>query len=187
MAKIKAVFIDRDGTINVEKEYVYKIEDFELIPGTIDALKLLTNHGIRIYIITNQAGIAKGYYTEKQFRQLTTSMLEMFEKEGIKVEKVLYCPHHPEGTVPKYTMNCLCRKPNTKLIEDVIMLKKYLINELALIGDKNSDIEAGNRVGIITYLIQTGYGKKHQINTTATFVKSDILSAAQHITGQINA
>jgi D-glycero-D-manno-heptose 1,7-bisphosphate phosphatase len=187
MAKIKAVFIDRDGTINVEKEYVYKIEDFELIPSTITALKLLTNHGIRIYIITNQAGIAKGYYTENQFHQLTINILEMFEKEGIKVEKVLYCPHHPEGTVLEYTMNCLCRKPNTKLIEDVISQKVYQVNELALIGDKNSDIEAGNRIGIITYLVQTGYGKEHQINTTATYVKRDILSAAQHIVGQINA
>ena len=187
MAKIKAVFIDRDGTINVEKEYVYKIEDFELIPNAIEALKLLTNHGIRIYIITNQAGIAKGYYTENQFRQLTINMLEMFEKEGIQVENVLYCPHHPEGTVPGYTMNCQCRKPNTKLIEDVVSQKKYRVNEMALIGDKNSDIEAGNRIGIITYLVQTGYGKEHQINTTATYVKSDILSAAQHIAGQINA
>jgi D-glycero-D-manno-heptose 1,7-bisphosphate phosphatase len=187
MAKIKAVFIDRDGTINVEKEYVYKIEDFELIPGAIDALKLLTNHDIRIYIITNQAGIAKGYYAENQFRQLTTAMLEMFEKEGIKVEKVLYCPHHPEGTVPEYTMNCLCRKPNTKLVEDVMSQTGYPVDEIALIGDKNSDIEAGNRIGIITYLVQTGYGKEHQINTIATYVKPDILSAAQHIVGQINA
>jgi D-glycero-D-manno-heptose 1,7-bisphosphate phosphatase len=187
MGKINAVFIDRDGTINTEKEYVYKIKDFELIPGTLDALKLFTDHGIKIYIITNQAGIAKGYYTEKQFHKLTDHMLVLLEKEGIKIEKVLYCPHHPEGVVPEYTMNCLCRKPNTKLIEDVISYEKYQVNELALIGDKNSDIEAGNRMGIITYLVQTGYGKEHQVSTTATYIKSDILSAAQHLIGQTDA
>jgi D-glycero-D-manno-heptose 1,7-bisphosphate phosphatase len=187
MTKIKAVFIDRDGTINLEKGYVHKIEDFKLIPGTIDALRLLTDHGIKIFIITNQAGIAKGYYTENEFHQLTINMLDMFCKQGIKVEKVLYCPHHPEGTVPEYTMDCLCRKPNTKLIEDVMNQKQYRVNELAIIGDKNSDIEAGNRIGIITYLVQTGYGKEHRINTIATYVKSDILSAVQHIVGQINA
>lgn len=106
MSKIKAVFVDRDGTINIDKNYVYRIEDFELIPGSIEALKVLTQYGIKIYIITNQAGIAKGLYTEKQYHILTEYTLNVFKKEGIKIEKVLYCPHHPEGIVPEYTRNC---------------------------------------------------------------------------------
>lgn len=179
--RIKAIIIDRDGTINVEKEYVYKIEDFELIPGSLEALQLFTVNKIKIYIITNQAGIAKGYFTEEQFHHLTQYMLGMFEKEGIKVEKVLYCPHHPEGTIPKYTLICLCRKPGTKLIEDIIEQKKFQLHELALIGDKNSDIDAGYTIGIKTYLVLTGYGNEHRPRTKATYIKHDLLSAVKHI------
>ncbi|MCX5815273.1 MAG: HAD family hydrolase [Proteobacteria bacterium] len=181
MAKIKAVFIDRDGTINVDKSYVYKIEDFELLPGSLEALKLLTRHKIKIYIVTNQAGIAKGLYTEKQYHVLTEYMLNFFKKGGIKIEKVLYCPHHPEGIVPEYTRNCNCRKPNTKLFEDVIQQNEYHKSELILIGDKNSDIEAGNRLDIITYLVQTGYGREHQTDMKATYIEKDLLSVVKHI------
>jgi D-glycero-D-manno-heptose 1,7-bisphosphate phosphatase len=186
MGKTKVVFLDRDGTMNVDKGYVYKVEDFELIPGTIEALEILTENEIKIYIITNQAGIAKGYYTEEQFRELTKSMLKLFENRAIKIEKVLYCPHHPEGVLPEYSKECLCRKPNTKLLDDVIKEDKYQPNEIALIGDKNSDIEAGNRMGVATYLVLTGYGMEHQVNTAATYVKSDILSAVRHIVGRTN-
>lgn len=181
MSKIKAVFIDRDGTINVEKNYVYKIEDFELIPGSLEALRLLTRNGIKIYIITNQAGIAKGYYTEEQFYDFTEYMLTNFDKEEIKIEKVLFCPHHPAGVVPKYTATCSCRKPNTKLIEDVIKQENFRLRELALIGDKNSDIDAGYKLGIETYLVLTGYGNEHKAHTKATYVRQNLLSAVRHI------
>jgi D-glycero-D-manno-heptose 1,7-bisphosphate phosphatase len=179
--KIKAVIIDRDGTINVEKNYAYKIEDFELIPGSLKALQLLTANNIKIYIITNQAGIAKGYFTEEQFHHLTQHMLANFGKEGIKVEKVLYCPHHPDGTIPKYTQICLCRKPGTKLIEDIIEQDKFQLKEVALIGDKNSDIDAGYTMGIKTYLVLTGYGNEHRPHTKATYINHDLLSAVEHI------
>jgi D-glycero-D-manno-heptose 1,7-bisphosphate phosphatase len=179
--KIKAAFIDRDGTINEEKNYAHKIEDFALIPGSLEALRLLSTNGIKIYIITNQAGIAKGYFTEEQFHTLTEHMLSQFKKEGIKIEKVLYCPHHPEGVIPQYTLNCLCRKPHTKLIEDVIEQEKFALHELVLIGDKNSDIEAGIKMGINTYLVLTGYGNEHQASTKATYIKQNLLSAVQHI------
>lgn len=181
MNKIKAVFIDRDGTINYEKQYVHKIEDFVLIPGSLEALKLLTRNGIKIYIITNQAGIAKGYFTEEQFHSLTQIMIDIFKKEEIKVEKVLYCPHHPDGIVPEYTKMCLCRKPNTKLIKDIIDDEKFEASALALIGDKDSDIEAGRKLGLTTYLVLTGYGRKYQFDTKATYIKQDILRAVKHI------
>lgn len=181
MSKIKAVFVDRDGTINVEKNYVHKIEDFELIAGSLEALRLLTRNGIKIYIITNQAGIAKGHFSEEHFYDLTQYMLSNFEKEGIKIENVLFCPHHPEGIVPEYTINCSCRKPNTKLIERVINQENFEPSELALIGDKNSDIDAGYTLGIKTYLVLTGYGKEHRSRTKATHIKDDLLSAVKHI------
>lgn len=178
---IKAIFIDRDGTINVDKGYVYKPEDFELIPGVIEALKKLTDRGILIYIVTNQSGIARGYYTEKQFDILTEHMLSVFERESIKIEKVLYCPHHVNGKIPKYTKSCLCRKPGTKLIEDVMAENKFNIDEVVLIGDKNSDIEAGGRLNMKTYLVKTGYGKDEEASTKANFVTENLKSAVEHI------
>ena len=179
--KIKAVFIDRDGTINQEKEYVSRIEDFEFIPGSLEALKLLTQHQIKLYIVTNQAGIAKGYFTMEQFQHLTKHMINRFENEGIKIEKVLYCPHHPDGIVPEYSKDCLCRKPNTELIEGVIKENNFKTDEIALIGDKNSDIEAGRRLVIRTYLVETGYGGEEKNRTNATFVKKDLKDAVVHI------
>jgi len=184
VGKIKAVFIDRDGTINLEKNYVHRINDFELISGALEALKLFVLHGIEIYIITNQAGIAKGYFTENDYYTLTNHMLSIFEKDGIKIEDVLHCPHHPNGIVPEYTKECLCRKPNTKMIEDVIEKKKFIAHELALIGDKSTDIEAGLRLWITTYIVLTGYGKEHCLNANAIYIKADLLDAARHIVNE---
>lgn len=181
MGKVKAIFIDRDGTINVEKGYVHKVEDFELIPGSIEALRLLTQNRIKIYIITNQAGIARGYFTEEQFHRLTEYMLDLFEKEEIEIEDVLYCPHHPDGTIQEYSKHCLCRKPNTGLLEGVVRNNGIKVTEIALIGDKNSDIETGYKLGIATHLVLTGYGQEHQLNTKATHIHPDLLSAVEHI------
>ena len=181
MNRIKAAFIDRDGTINEEKEYVNRIEDFELIPGSLEALRLLTQQGIKIYIITNQAGIAKGYFSEGQFHHLTEHMINRFENEGVKIEKVLYCPHHPDGVIPEYSKACLCRKPNNKLIQDIMDENSFKADEVVLIGDKNSDIEAGRRLGIKTYLVETGYGFEEKGTTQATFIRRDLKEAVLYI------
>lgn len=175
------MFIDRDGTLNYEKKYVHKIEDFELIPGAVEALKLLTDRGAKIYIITNQAGIARGYFTEDQFHELTKYMMNYLTKMGCKVEDVLYCPHHPEGVIPEYTRTCLCRKPDTMLIEEVIEREGFNVNEIALIGDKDTDIEAGLKLGLTTCLVLTGYGREYQDDTRADYIKPDILSAVKHL------
>jgi len=141
--KNKALFLDRDGTINVEKNYVYKIEDFEFIDGIFELIKSYQEKGFLIFIITNQAGIARGYYTEKDYKTLTNWMLEQFQKKGITITKVYHCPHHPEITGP-----CRCRKPNPGMILDAI--KEFNIDPVnsVLIGDKKSDILAGEKAGL---------------------------------------
>ena len=181
MNKVRAAFVDRDGTINVEKGYVHKIEDFHLLPGTLEALRLLTRNGVKIYIVTNQAGIAKGHFTEKEFQHLTDHMLAQFKKRQIRIEKVLHCPHHPNGTIPEHTRACSCRKPGTKLLEEVIDCKNIHPEESVLIGDKESDIEAGTRLGLTTYLVLTGHGETYKTKTRATFTKTNLLAAARHI------
>jgi len=141
--KNKALFLDRDGTINVEKNYVYKIEDFEFIDGIFELIKSYQEKGFLIFIITNQAGIARGYYTEEDYKTLTNWMLEQFQKKGITITKVYHCPHHPEITGP-----CRCRKPNPGMILDAI--KEFNIDPVnsVLIGDKKSDILAGEKAGL---------------------------------------
>ena len=179
--RMKAVFIDRDGTINIEKGFVHKIEDWEFIPGAIQALKHLCDQGIKIYVITNQSGIARGYYGEVEFHELMDHVARDLEKEGVKLERVLYCPHHPEGSVPGYALECDCRKPHTRLMEEVMSEQGFDAGDVALIGDKESDIEAGTRLGVTTYLVLTGYGREFASRTAATHVKDHILDAVRHL------
>lgn len=178
--KNKVVFIDRDGTINVDKGYVHKIEDFELIPGSLEALQLLTQAGVATYIITNQAGIAKGYYSEKEFLEFTEYTLQFFKKNNIKIKEVLYCPHHPEGTVKEYSIECECRKPAAKLIQTVLKDLEIPMQNIALFGDKKSDIEAGEKVGIKTYLVRTGYGKDYELTAHPDYVSNNLKDAVLH-------
>lgn len=144
----KALFLDRDGTINIEKNYVYKIEDFEFTDGIIPLIKSYQDKGFLIFIITNQAGIARGYYTEKDYFILTEWMLKQFENNGISISKVYHCPHHPEITGP-----CICRKPNPGMILQAIEEFNIDPQQSVLIGDKQSDILAGKNAGIGTNLV----------------------------------
>lgn len=178
---IRAIFIDRDGAINVEKGYVYRSEDFEYIPGVLEALRLVTERKVTSYIVTNQAGIAKGIYSESDFKALTKNMLDEMSAHGIEIADVLYCPHHPEGTVPAYRKICTCRKPDAGLLRAVMDREGFAPDCLALIGDKNSDVEAGRKLGIRTYLVETGYGFHHKRITHADYVVKDLQAAVKHL------
>ncbi|WP_297091680.1 HAD family hydrolase [uncultured Draconibacterium sp.] len=153
----KALFLDRDGTINIEKNYVYKIEDFEFIPGIFELLKRYQDKGFLLFIVTNQSGIARKYYTETDFKHLTEWMLQQLEKQGIHITKVYHCPHHPS-----ITGECNCRKPNPGMLN--LAIEQFNISPVksVLIGDKKRDILAGQRAGIgknlyIQNLLQTGF------------------------------
>lgn len=149
----KALFLDRDGVINKEKNYLYKIEDFEFIDGVFETCKYFQDNGYLIIVITNQAGIARGKYTEDDYQTLTNWMIKEFEKNNIKISKVYYCPHHPD-----FSGDCECRKPNPGMI---LQAKKDFdidLSQSILVGDKNSDIEAGINAGIkMNYLVETGH------------------------------
>ena len=123
--KRKTVFLDRDGVINVDRGYVFKVEDFEFFPDTLLALKTLQDRGYQIIIITNQSGIARGFYTVRQYKNLTSYYLKQFKRYGIKNVKVLFCPHHPNAKIKKYKKECNCRKPGIALFEKAI--KKYML------------------------------------------------------------
>jgi D-glycero-D-manno-heptose 1,7-bisphosphate phosphatase len=154
----KAVFLDRDGVINFDNRYVYRREDIRFIEGIFQLLKYLQSKGYMLIIITNQAGIGRGYYTEDEFQNLTTWMLEQFEQQGIHIQQVYYCPYHPECGKGKYKRDSFYRKPNPGMI--VLAEKEWTIDlsKSLLIGDKETDIEAGINAGIpVNILFKKGY------------------------------
>ena len=155
----KAIFLDRDGTINVEKDYIYKSEDLVFEEGTIEALKTFKNLGYILIVISNQSGIARGYFTEEDLNIFNNNMNEILKRNGIEITEFYCCPHHPDG-IGEYKKVCECRKPNNKMIEDAI--KKYNIarEKSYMIGDKTSDIGAGLKSNLKTVLVKTGYGLK---------------------------
>lgn len=147
----KAIFLDRDGVINEDFGYVSKIKDFHFIDGVFDALRGFLELGYELFIVTNQSGIGRGYYTLEDFEKLNNYMLEIFKKEGIEIKKVYFCPHSPED-------NCDCRKPHPGMI--LKALDEFQINPKlsVMIGDKASDIEAGENAKIAkTYLISQNF------------------------------
>ena len=155
----KAIFLDRDGTINVEKDYIYKSEDLVFEEGTIEALKTFKNLEYILIVVSNQSGIARGYFTEEDLNIFNNNMNEILKKNGVEITEFYCCPHHPNG-IGEYKKVCECRKPNNKMIEDAI--KKYNIDRKKsyMVGDKISDIEAGFKSNLKTVLVKTGYGLK---------------------------
>lgn len=151
----KALFLDRDGVINVEKNYVYKIEDFEFIDGIFKLAKKYQDEGYLIIVITNQAGIGRGYYTEEDFCRLTDWMAKEFENNGVHIAKVYYCPHHPKYGIGDYRKDCICRKPKPGMIFKAQEEFNIDLGQSVLIGDKESDIEAGRRAGVGSNILKT--------------------------------
>lgn len=157
--KKKAVFLDRDGVINVEKNYVHKIEDFEFMDGIFNLLRFFQEKGYLLIIITNQAGIGRGYYTEKQFHILNDWMLQQFENENIQITKVYYCPYHPEHGLGDYKRDSFDRKPNPGMILKAAKEFNVDLRQSILIGDKQSDIQAGVSAGIEKNILLSGKEK----------------------------
>lgn len=138
---MKALFLDRDGVINLDNGYVSKIKDFVFIDGVFEALRGFLELGFTLFVVTNQSGIGRGYYTLEDFLHLNEFMLNELKKEQISVKKVYFCPHAPE-------VGCLCRKPNTKMIEDARLEFDIDLANSIMIGDKDSDIEAAKNAKI---------------------------------------
>lgn len=135
----KAIFLDRDGTINVEKNYLYKIEDFEFLPGVIDALKELQQAGFLLIIITNQSGIGRGYYNEDDFQRLNDWMVRKLKDHGVLISDVYYCPHLPDAKVLKYRKDCECRKPKLGMFRQAVIDHDIKLCESYAVGDKIRD------------------------------------------------
>lgn len=154
----KVIFLDRDGVINIEKDYLYKVEDFEFVDGVFDALKYFQSLGYKLIVVTNQSGISRGYYTKDDFDKLTVWMVEQFRKNDIILDGVFCCPHGPND-------NCNCRKPKTGMVDESLKLFDIDFENSWLIGDKDSDIQMAINSGIKN-TIQVRSGHKFDEQTS---------------------
>jgi len=175
----KAIFLDRDGTINVDKGHTYHIHDLEFIGGAIGGLKKMQGFDYKLIIITNQAGIAKGIHSEQDYFSFRNEMHKRLKERGITITAEYFCPHHIEGTIPEYKTDCDCRKPKTGMLEQAAKEFELDLKLCWMIGDTPSDIQAGKNVGCKTIQVMTGK-EKIQCND-ANFIANDLIESANYI------
>ncbi len=154
----RAVFIDRDGTLNVEKEYLHRAEECELIPGAGQAIRLLNQAGWLVVVVTNQSGVARGYYREQDVVALHRHIDAELSRNGAQVAGWYYCPHHPSGVEP-YNQSCTCRKPLPGMLLQAAGELAIDLSSSWMVGDKLADVEAGMAAGCRPIMVRTGYGQ----------------------------
>ncbi|AFJ48225.1 D-glycero-beta-D-manno-heptose 1,7-bisphosphate 7-phosphatase [Shimwellia blattae] len=172
MAKsVPAIFLDRDGTINVDHGYVHEIDNFEFIDGVIDAMKELKAMGFALVVVTNQSGLARGIFTEEQFEHLTEWMDWSLADRDVELDGIYYCPHHPEGSVAEFRQECDCRKPQPGML---LSAQRFLHIDMAasyMVGDKLEDMQAGQGAAVGTkVLVRTGKPVTPEAEATADWV-----------------
>lgn len=181
----KAAFLDRDGVINLDRAYVHKWEDFEFVPGAIEAMKRLSDAGYALVIVTNQSGIARGMYTEEDYQLLTRLMCDALFDEGVVIAGVYHCPHHPDGTVRGFDVECDCRKPAPGMILRAARELGLSLADSILVGDKSSDIEAARRAGICNaYLVRSDNKESSDLNAGAEQIFSNLADCVSSLLGQ---
>lgn len=152
----KVLFLDRDGVINKDVSYLYKIEDLQWVDGAKEALKMAYDYGYDLIVVTNQSGVARGYYKESDVQILHDYMGNELDKAGAPILHFYYCPHHKEGSIAQYAVDCQCRKPKPGMLLQAI--KDYQVDphKSFLIGDSQRDVEAAVAAGVKGYLFQGG-------------------------------
>jgi D-glycero-D-manno-heptose 1,7-bisphosphate phosphatase len=179
----RAVFLDRDGTIIEDVGHIDDYDKIKFLPRVSEAIKLLNKGGFKVIIITNQAGVAKGYFTENTVKKINRIIVETLAKCGAVIDKIYYCPHHKDGIVKKYTKDCNCRKPNIGMIEQATQEFDIDLKKSFVIGDKACDIEAGHKAGCKTILlINDNPKKKEPISIVPNHIAMDLYWAVKMIT-----
>jgi len=156
--KQKAVFLDRDGTICEEADYSDSSEKIILFPFTAKAIKKLNEADYKVIIITNQSGIARGYFTVDKLNEIHTHLRTLLDREDAKVDDIYFCPHYPDGSVTEYAFECNCRKPRPEMIIKAEELHQIDLSVSYVIGDKLSDTQLTEELPLRSILVKTGYG-----------------------------
>ena len=181
----KAIFLDRDGTINKdEKGYISDPKDLILYPNSFKALRILQKLGYLIFVVTNQSGVARGYFGIDEVEKLNTKMITEFQENDIKIDRVYYSPYHQQGIIKPYNRKHKSRKPDIGMFEQATSEFNFFIKDSFMIGDKYADVVFGKNAGLKTILVLTGNGersflkKRQEWKIWPDFICKDILSAA---------
>ncbi len=188
--KRPAVFMDRDGTVNEQMGYINDIRRFVLLPGSAKAIRLLNQHGFLAIIVSNQSGVARGYFPIDLVYEVHDHLKMLLKREGAFLDGIFFCPHYLGGKVPEYSRSCDCRKPRSGLIDQAC--REFSINmaHSYMIGDRSTDMELAFRSGLKGILIKTGYGLgdlKYIVPSSPYqpfHVAEDLLDAVESIVGR---
>ena len=185
----RAVFLDRDGTINIEKNYLHTIEDFEFIPGAPEAIKKLKEAGFLVIVVSNQSGVARGYFDEDSVNQLHQHIQAELAVYGTSIDDFYFCPHHPDKGLGVYKAACNCRKGKPGMLLQAALEHNLDLQHSFMVGDKLADIVAGERAGCKSILVLTGYGATTALKPEAATVKKcqDLGCAATLISNGLTA
>ena len=175
----KALFLDRDGVINIDHGYTYKVSDLNLLEGVIEGLQAISHLDYKIFIITNQSGIARGLFGIDDLHFFMNYLLKILAKNDVNISDYFFCPHHLEGTIKAFTKKCSCRKPEPGMLHDAQKKYNLDLSKSILIGDKETDIMAGQNAGIATNILigQPGESK----TSKATMVARNLIEASAMI------
>ncbi|MDB9822862.1 HAD family hydrolase [Deltaproteobacteria bacterium] len=185
--KRPTVFIDRDGTINEQMGYINHLSRFNILPGVSKAISLLNEKGFLAIVVTNQSGVARGYFPMEFIHEVHSFMKASLGKDGANIDGIFFCPHYPKGKVPEYSCECQCRKPGTGLIDkaretfDIDMSRSYVV------GDHFTDLELAERCDLDGIMVKTGYGLGEveyilpQMPAKPVYIAEDLLDAVNWI------
>ena len=181
MNKKRAVFLDRDGTIIVHEPYLSSPDQLKLLPNAAEGIRIFKEHGYLIIVVTNQSGVARGFFDEERLKLIHKKLLRMMKEEGITIDDIYYCPHHTEGVIEQYSLDCDCRKPKPKMFLNAARQHNIDLAQSLMIGDSEVDMLAGKNAGCTSVLIRNGF--TDSTNTASItgmdYVVKDLLEAAR--------
>jgi len=180
------LFLDRDGTINEEVDFVTSANELHLIEGSAAAIREANELGLKVIIITNQSGVARGLLTEQQLLEIHKELLDKLDDLGAHIDAIYYCPHHPEAPLAEYRVECECRKPKGGMLESAATEFSLELARCFVIGDRMIDVQTGNNTGASSILVLTGYGKAElelckKSGARIAFVAADLRDAMNHV------
>ena len=192
MNKRPAVFLDRDGTINEQMGYINHLSRFVLLPGAAQAIRLLNEHGVPAVVVTNQSGLARGYFPSALLNAVHAELARLLAAEGAHLDGIYICPHHPDAKVVQYRQSCRCRKPQAGLLEQAAAELHLDLARSFIVGDRWSDLECGVQAGTTPILVLTGYGQGEleyigpQKKVQPAVIARNLLEAAEQIIHLLN-
>jgi len=180
------VFLDRDGTINEEINYLSRPDQLRLLDGAAEAIRLLNQAGCKVVVVTNQAGVARGYFSEQTVQEIHRALENILGENGAHLDAIYYCPHHPGAGIGVYKADCQCRKPKPGLLEKAATELSLDLRRSFIVGDKISDLAAGRAVSCQNILVRTGYGLESEKEFSAyawqpDWIADNLLEAARWI------